>query len=180
MMAVILGGTLLALLAGFRSITVAVKAIALNLLSVGAALGALVLVFQKGHGSALFGIDGGTGTVFSLVPIVTFAVVFGLSMDYEVFLVARVLEARRSGFSEIDAIVEGVAKTGGLITSAAAIMVVVFAGFAFGNVLVVKMLGFALAVAVLIDATLVRMVIGPALLRVCGAWNWWPWGLADI
>ena len=179
-MAVILGGTLLALLAGFRSIAVAVKAIALNLLSVGAALGALVLVFQEGHGSALFGIDGGTGTVFSLVPIVTFAVVFGLSMDYEVFLVARVLEARRSGFSEIDAIVEGVAKTGGLITSAAAIMVVVFAGFAFGNVLVVKMLGFALAVAVLIDATIVRMVIGPALLRVCGAWNWWPWGLAKI
>jgi RND superfamily putative drug exporter len=179
-MAVILGGTLLALFAGFRSIVVAIKAIALNLLSVGAALGALVLVFQEGHGSALFGIDGGTGTVFSLVPIVTFAVVFGLSMDYEVFLVARVLEARRSGFSEIDAVAEGVAKTGGLITSAAAIMVVVFAGFAFGNVLVVKMLGFALAVAVLIDATIVRMVIGPALLRVCGAWNWWPWGLAKL
>jgi len=176
--ALILAGTLLALLAGFRSIAVAVKAIALNLLSVGAALGALVLVFQEGHGSALFGIDGGTGSVFSLVPIVTFAVVFGLSMDYEVFLVARVLEARRSGFSEIDAIVEGVAKTGGLITSAAAIMVVVFAGFAFGHVLVVKMLGFALTVAVIIDATIVRMVIGPALLRLCGAWNWWPWGLA--
>ncbi len=179
-MAVILGGTLLALFAGFRSIVVALKAIALNLLSAGAALGALVLVFQQGHGSALFGIESGTGTVFSLVPIVTFAVVFGLSMDYEVFLVARVLEARRSGLSDIDAIVEGVAKTGGLITSAAAIMVVVFAGFAFGNVLVVKMLGFALAVAVLIDATIVRMVIGPALLRVCGAWNWWPWGLAKI
>ena len=179
-MAVILAGTLLALFAGFRSIAVAVKAIVLNLLSVGAALGALVLVFQEGHGSALFGIDGGTGTVFSLVPIVTFAVVFGLSMDYEVFLVARVLEARRSGFSEIDAIAEGVAKTGGLITSAAAIMVVVFAGFAFGDVLVVKMLGFALAVAVIIDATIVRMMIGPALLRVCGACNWWPWGLADI
>jgi RND superfamily putative drug exporter len=178
--AVILGGTLIALLAGFRSITVAVKAIALNLLSVGAALGALVLVFQDGHGSALFGVDGGTGTVFSLVPIVTFAVVFGLSMDYEVFLVARVLEARRGGYPEIDAIVEGVAKTGGLITSAAAIMVVVFAGFAFGNVLVVKMLGFALAVAVIIDATIVRMVIGPALLRICGAWNWWPWGLATM
>jgi putative drug exporter of the RND superfamily len=179
-MAVILAGTLLALFAGFRSIAVAVKAIVLNLLSVGAALGALVLVFQEGHGSALFGIDGGTGIVFSLVPIVTFAVVFGLSMDYEVFLVARVLEARRNGFSEIDAIVEGVAKTGGLITSAAAIMVVVFAGFAFGNVLVVKMLGFALAVAVIIDATIVRMMIGPALLRVCGAWNWWPWGLTRL
>jgi RND superfamily putative drug exporter len=99
-------------------------------------------------------------------------------MDYEVFLVSRVLEARRSGLSEIDAIAEGVARTGGLITSAAAIMVVVFSAFTFGEVLVIKMIGFTLAVAVLIDATLVRMVIGPALLRLGGHWNWWPWGLA--
>jgi putative drug exporter of the RND superfamily len=174
----VLGSTLLTLLLGFRAVAVAVKAIALNLLTVAAALGALVWVFQEGHGSPLFGITAGTGAVFSIVPIVAFAVVFGLSMDYEVFLVARVLEARRNGFSETDAIVEGVAKTGGLITSAAAIMIVVFAAFAFGNVLVIKMLGFTLAVAVLIDATLVRMVVGPALLRLGGDWNWWPWGLA--
>jgi putative drug exporter of the RND superfamily len=174
----VLGSTLLALLLGFRAVAVAVKAIALNLLTVAAALGALVWVFQEGHGGPLFGITAGTGAVFSIVPIVAFAVVFGLSMDYEVFLVARVLEARRNGFSETDAIVEGVAKTGGLITSAAAIMIVVFAAFAFGNVLVIKMLGFTLAVAVLIDATLVRMVVGPALLRLGGDWNWWPWGLA--
>ena len=116
--------------------------------------------------------------MFSTVPIVAFAIVFGLSMDYEVFLVARVLEARRSGLSETHAIAEGVAKTGGLITSAAAIMVVVFVAFTLGEVLVIKMLGFTLAVAVLIDATLVRMVIGPALLRLGGDWNWWPWGLA--
>jgi RND superfamily putative drug exporter len=174
----VLGSTLLALLLGFRAVAVAVKAIALNLLTVAAALGALVWVFQEGHGSPLFGITAGTGAVFSIVPIVAFAVVFGLSMDYEVFLVARVLEARRNGFSESDAIVEGVARTGGLITSAAAIMIVVFAAFAFGNVLVIKMLGFTLAVAVLIDATLVRMVVGPALLRLGGDWNWWPWGLA--
>jgi putative drug exporter of the RND superfamily len=176
--ALVFGGTLLALLVGFRSFAVALKAIALNLLSVAAALGALVLVFQDGYGSGLLGIPGGTGTVFSMVPIVAFAVVFGLSMDYEVFLVARVLEARRSGLSEIDAIAEGVARTGGLITSAAAIMLVVFAAFTFGENLVTKMLGFTLAVAVLIDATLVRMVIGPALLRLGGDWNWWPWGLA--
>jgi RND superfamily putative drug exporter len=176
--ALILGGTLLALLAGFRSLVVAAKAIVLNLLSVAAALGALVLVFQEGYGGSLFGVVAGTETVFSIVPIVTFAIVFGLSMDYEVFLVARVREARRSGLSEIEAIVQGVAKTGGLITSAAAIMIVVFSAFAFGSVLIIKMLGFTLAVAVLIDATLVRMVIGPALLRVCGDWNWWPWGLA--
>jgi RND superfamily putative drug exporter len=169
--------TLLALLAGFRSVFVAIKAILLNLLSVAASFGALVFVFQYDHGSRLLGIPAGTSSVFPLVPIVTFAIVFGLSMDYEVFLVARVLEARRSGLSEIDAIPEGLARTAGLITSAAAIMIVVFAAFTFGNFLVVKMIGFTLAIAVFIDATLVRMVIGPALLCIAGDWNWWPGGL---
>jgi RND superfamily putative drug exporter len=176
-MAMVVGATLLALLAGFRSLFAAVKAIALNLLSVAASFGALVLVFQDGHGSRLLGVPVGTGSVFPLVPIVAFAIVFGLSMDYEVFLVARVLEARRSGLSEAEAIPEGMARTAGLITSAAAIMIVVFAAFTFGNFLVVKMIGFTLAVAVLIDATLVRIVIGPALLRIAGDWNWWPGGL---
>jgi RND superfamily putative drug exporter len=171
-------GTLVALLAGFRSLFAAVKAIALNLLSVAASFGALVLVFQDGHGSSFLGVHGATGSVFPLVPIVAFAIVFGLSMDYEVFLVARVLEGRRSGLSEMDAIPEGLARTAGLITSAAAIMIVVFAAFTFGSFLVVKMIGFTLAVAVFIDATLVRIVIGPALLRVAGDWNWWPGGLA--
>jgi len=177
-MAMVVVATLLALLAGFRSLFAAVKAIALNLVSVAASFGALVLVFQDGHGSSLLGVPGGTGSVFPLVPIVAFAIVFGLSMDYEVFLVARVLEARRSGLSEMEAIPEGMARTAGLITSAAAIMIVVFAAFTFGNFLVVKMIGFTLAVAVLIDATLVRIVIGPALLRIAGDWNWWPGGLA--
>ena len=174
----VVGGTLVALLGGFRSLFAAVKAIALNLLSVAAAFGALVLVFQQGHGVRLFGVPEGTASIFPIVPIVAFAIVFGLSMDYEVFLVARVLEARRSGMSEEEAIPEGLARTAGLITSAAAIMIVVFAAFTFGSFLVVKMLGFTLAVAVLIDATLVRIVIGPALLRVAGDWNWWPGGLA--
>src|SRR5580692_11751610 len=174
----VVGGTLLALLCGFRSVFVAVKAIALNLFSVAASFGALVLVFQDGYGSRFLGVPGGTGSIFPLVPIVAFAIVFGLSMDYEVFLVARVLEARRSGLSEMDAIPEGMARTAGLITSAAAIMIVVFAAFTFGDFLVVKMIGFTLAVAVLIDATLVRIVIGPALLRIAGDWNWWPGGLA--
>ena len=176
--AMVVVGTLLALLAGFRSLFAAVKAIALNLLSVAASFGALVLVFQDGHGSSFLGIPGGTGGIFPLVPIVAFAIVFGLSMDYEIFLVARVLEARRSGLSELDAIPEGMARTAGLITSAAAIMIVVFTAFTFGSFLVVKMIGFTLAIAVLIDATLVRMVIGPALLRIAGDWNWWPGGLA--
>jgi putative drug exporter of the RND superfamily len=175
--ALVVGGTLVALLGGFRSLFAAVKAIALNLLSVAASFGALVLVFQEGHGVRFFGVPEGTGSIFPIVPIVAFAIVFGLSMDYEVFLVARVLEARRSGMSELEAIPEGLARTAGLITSAAAIMIVVFAAFTFGNFLVVKMLGFTLAVAVFIDATLVRIVIGPALLRVAGDWNWWPGGL---
>jgi len=176
-MGLVVGGTLIALLCGFRSIFVAVKAIALNLLSVAASFGAMVLVFQNGYGSRFLGVPDGTGSVFPLVPIVAFAIVFGLSMDYEVFLVARVLEARRSGLSELDAIPEGMARTAGLITSAAAIMIVVFAAFTFGDFLVVKMIGFTLAVAVLIDATLVRIVVGPALLRIAGDWNWWPGGL---
>ncbi|MEI9978607.1 MAG: MMPL family transporter [Edaphobacter sp.] len=177
-MAMVVGATFLALLAGFRSLFAAVKAILLNLLSVAASFGALVLVFQFGYGSSFLGVRGGTGSVFPLVPIVAFAIVFGLSMDYEVFLVARVLEARRNGLRERDAIPEGMARTAGLITSAAAIMIVVFAAFTFGNFLVVKMIGFTLAIAVFIDATLVRIVIGPALLRVAGDWNWWPGGLA--
>ena len=97
-------------------------------------------------------------------------------MDYEVFLVARVAEARRSGMDEEDALAEGLARTGGVITSAAAIMIAVFAAFALGDFVLVKMLGFTLAVAVLLDATVVRIAIGPALLRLAGRWNWWPGG----
>jgi RND superfamily putative drug exporter len=170
-------GSLLALLIGLRSLFAAVKAILLNLLSVGASFGALVLVFQEGHLSKLLGLDGPTGSVYPIVPILAFAIVFGLSMDYEVFLVARVLEERRRGLSERSAVIEGLARTAGLITSAAAIMIAVFAAFTVGSFLVVQMLGFTLAVAVFIDATVVRMVVGPALLQLAGDWNWWPFGL---
>ena len=173
---VVLGG-FIALLIGLRSLFAAAKAVALNLLSVGASFGALVLVFQQGHGSRMFGI-GALGVVFPIVPILSFAIVFGLSMDYEVFLVARVLEERRRGLTNQAAIVAGLASTAGLITSAAAIMIAVFAAFTLGSFLVVKMLGFTLAIAVLIDATLVRMIVGPALLQLAGDWNWWPWGLS--
>jgi len=171
-------GSLLALLIGLRSLFAAVKAILLNLLSVGSSFGALVVVFQEGHGSKLFGLAGPTGTVYPIVPILSFAIVFGLSMDYEVFLVARVLEERRRGLCERTAVIEGLARTAGLITSAAAIMIAVFTAFTVGGFLVVQMLGFTLAVAVLIDATVVRMVVGPALLKLAGDWNWWPLGLA--
>ena len=171
-------GSLVALLIGIRSLFAAVKAILLNLLSVGASFGALVVVFQEGHGSRLFGLHGPTGTVYPIVPILSFAIVFGLSMDYEVFLVARVLEERRRGLSERSAVIEGLARTAGLITSAAAVMIAVFTAFTLGDFLVVQMLGFTLAVAVFIDATVVRMIVGPALLQLAGDWNWWPFGLS--
>jgi len=175
-LAVVLG-SLLALFIALRSVFAAVKAILLNLLSVGASFGALVVVFQEGHGGKLFGLDGPTGTVYPIVLILSFAIVFGCSMDYEVFLVTRVLEERRRGLSERSAVIEGLARTAGLITSAAAIMIAVFAAFTVGSFLVIQMLGFTLAVAVFLDATVVRMVVGPALLQLAGDWNWWPFGL---
>ena len=166
--------TFLALVAGFRCLLVPLKAVVLNLVSVAAAFGAVVLVFQDGHGAAAFGLSGATGGVFPIVSVLVFCTVFGLSMAYEVFLVARVAEAHRRGMDDGAALVEGLARTGRVITSAAAIMIAVFAAFILGDFLLIKMLGFALAVTVLIDATLVRLAIGPALIRLAGRWNWWP------
>ncbi|HEY7922897.1 MAG TPA: MMPL family transporter, partial [Vicinamibacteria bacterium] len=140
--AAVVAATLVALFAGFRSLLVPVKAVLLNLLSVGAAFGALVLVFQDGHGVRLIGLSGATGGVFSIVPALVFCAVFGLSMDYEVFLVARVREERYAGRDEAEAIVEGVAHTGPVITNAAAVMIAVFASFMLGGFVVMKMLGF--------------------------------------
>jgi len=167
-------GTLVALFFGTRSVLVPLKAMLLNLLSVGAAFGALTLVFQDGLGGRWFGVAEPLGAVFSTLPVIVFCMVFGLSMDYEVFLITRVMEGRRSGLDDRTAIIEGIANTGPVITNAAAIMLVVFAAFTLGQFLVIKLLGFTLAVAVLLDATVVRMVIGPALLQLAGRWNWWP------
>src|SRR5262249_40404974 len=128
----VLVGTLGVLVIAFRSILIPLKATALNLLSVAAGFGALVLVFQQGHGAALVGIDGPTAAVFPVIPALVFCAVFGLSMDYEVFLVSRVAELRRGGLPEAEALAEGLAQTGGLISSAAAVMIVVFAAFALG------------------------------------------------
>ena len=172
----VIGSVLLALSIGFRSLVVPIKATVLNLLSVGAAFGALVIVFQDGAGISLLGLQHPLSGVFPAVPIMAFCIVFGLSMDYEVFLVSRIAEVRRAfpAWSERDAIVEGMARTGRVITFAAALMIVVFAAFALGDYLPSKLFGFALAVAVLVDATLVRLAIGPALLQLAGRWNWWP------
>jgi RND superfamily putative drug exporter len=166
--------TLVSLFVGFRSALVAIKAVALNLFSVAVAFGAVVLVFQDGHGIHALGLDAALGGTFPAIPLIVFCVVFGLSMDYEVFLVARIAEARANGLGEEDAIVEGLARTGGLITSAAAIMIAVFAAFMLGDFVLIKILGLALSVAVLVDATVMRIAIGPALLKLGGRWNWWP------
>ena len=178
--AVVVVVTLIVLGMALRSILIPLKAVLLNLLSVGAAFGAMVLVFGDGIGIQLLGHDAAPGGTFPMIPMLVFCIVFGLSMDYELFLVSRIMEARRSGASDTDAIVEGVARTGGVITSAAAIMIVVFGAFTLGDVLLIQMLGFALAVAVFIDATVVRMAIGPALLQLAGRWNWWPGGAVPL
>jgi putative drug exporter of the RND superfamily len=166
--------TLVSLLIGFRSALIAIKAVALNLFSVAVAFGAVVIVFQDGHGIRALGLDAALGGTFPAIPLIVFCVVFGLSMDYEVFLVARIAEAKAVGMSEDDAIVEGLARTGGLISSAAAIMIAVFAAFTLGDFVLIKILGFALSVAVLVDATAMRLAVGPALLKLGGRWNWWP------
>jgi RND superfamily putative drug exporter len=166
--------TLVVLGIALKSVLIPLKAVALNLLSVTAAFGAMVLVFGDGIGIRFLGHEAAPGGTFPMIPVLVFCIVFGLSMDYELFLVSRVREARRAGRDTSAAIVEGVARTGGVITSAAAIMIVVFGAFTLGDVLLIQMLGFALAVTVLIDATVVRMTIGPALLQLAGRWNWWP------
>ncbi len=174
MVALILAATAVMLGIAFRSVLVPLKAIVMNSLSVAATFGLIVLVFQHGLGGSLLGLDGPTDAIFVVVPVLVFAVVFGLSMDYEVFLLSRIKEAYdRTGRSD-EATMEGLSATASVITSAALIMILVFGAFAFARVLVVQFLGFGLAVAVLLDATLIRMVLVPAFMQVAGRWNWWP------
>ena len=170
----VVSGTFLALAVGFRSLLIPVKAIALNLLSVGAGFGVVKLVFLDGFCLGALGLDQPVSAVFEIVPTLVFCIVFGLSMDYEVFLVARVAEAKRVGHSDRTAIVEGLTHSAPLITSASAIMVVVFGAFALGEFLVIQVLGIALAASIALDAALVRVAVGPALLALAGRWNWWP------
>jgi RND superfamily putative drug exporter len=172
----ILGATALMLAIAFRSVLVPLKAIVMNTLSVSATFGLIVLVFQLGVGSQLFGLDGPTSAIFVVVPVLVFAVVFGLSMDYEVFLLSRIKEAYDRSGRNTTATMEGLSATASVITSAALIMILVFGIFAFARVLAMQLLGFGLAVAVLLDATVIRMVLVPAFMQMMGRWNWWPGG----
>jgi uncharacterized membrane protein YdfJ with MMPL/SSD domain len=174
--AFVLGLSFLLLLVAFRSIVIPIKAILLNLLSTGAAFGLLVLVFQDGRGDELLGFK--AGPIESFVPIFIFTILFGLSMDYHVFILTRIKEARDHGMSSNEAVARGISITSGTITSAAAIMVTVFAVFVTLELVIIKQLGFGLAVAVLLDATIVRSVLLPSTMRLLGEWNWWlPWFL---
>jgi RND superfamily putative drug exporter len=156
----------------FRSVVVALKAAVLNLLSIGAAYGVLVMVFQWGWGADLIGLEG-TVPIVSFVPMMMFAVLFGLSMDYEVFLLSRVREEYvRTGDNDT-AVIRGLSGTARVITSAALIMVSVFSGFVLGEDPVIKMMGLGLAVAILVDASIVRMILVPASMTLMGDANWW-------
>ncbi|RSM86787.1 hypothetical protein DMH25_42945 [Streptomyces sp. WAC 01325] len=170
--AAVLAMSFLLLMLVFRSILVPLKAVLLNLLSIGAAYGIMVAVFQWGWGGALIGLEA-TVPIVSFIPMFLFAILFGLSMDYEVFLLSRVREEYLRTGDNGTAIVEGVSRTARIITSAALIMVAVFLSFAVANDPSTKMFGLGLATAIFIDATVVRMVLVPATMTLLGRTNWW-------
>ena len=160
------------LLFTFRSIVIPFKAIVLNLLSVGAAYGILVWIFQEGHLESLLGFES-TGSIVSWMPIFLFVVLFGLSMDYHVFILTRIRESFDRGMPTEDAVAHGIKTTAGVVTSAAVVMIAVFAIFATLSLLIFKQLGVGLAVAVLIDATIIRAILLPATMKLLGDWNWY-------
>jgi uncharacterized membrane protein YdfJ with MMPL/SSD domain len=168
----VLGLTFVLLTIVFRSVAVAATAVVLNLLSVGAAYGLLVLVFQEGVAAGLFGFTQ-FDTIEAWVPLFLFSVLFGLSMDYQVFLLSRIKERFDHGEKTTEAVAHGVASTARIITGAALIIVVVFLGFAMGDLIMFQQMGFGVAVALLIDATIIRSVILPSAMHLLGRWNWW-------
>jgi uncharacterized membrane protein YdfJ with MMPL/SSD domain len=170
--AFVLGLAFLLMLATFRSIVIPIKAILLNLLSVGASYGLLKLVFQDGHGEKLLGFES-NGAVTSWLPLFLFVILFGLSMDYHVFILSRVREAWKNGMSSENAVAHGIKTTAGTITAAAIIMVAVFAEFATTSSLDSKQMGVGLAFAILVDATIIRGVLLPASMKLLNDWNWY-------
>jgi RND superfamily putative drug exporter len=160
------------LMAVFRSILVPLASAVFNLLSIGAAYGVIVAVFQWGWGASLIGV-GRSEPVEAWAPVFIFAIVFGLSMDYEVFLLSRIREEYDRTGNNATAVADGLALTARVITAAALIMFFVFGSFVFGSEVALKLMGLGLAVAVLIDATIVRMVLVPATMELLGDWNWW-------
>ena len=165
--------TFILLARAFRSLLLPLKAIVLNIFSIAAAWGVMTLVWQHGYGSdTLFGIDA-TGSISSWMPLIVFAFLFGLSMDYEVFILSRMREEYdRTGSTET-AVIQGIGRTGRLVTSAALILFLAFSAMASGPETDVKILATGLAAGILIDATVIRALIVPAVMSLMGRWNWW-------
>ena len=163
--------TFFILMIAFRSLLIPVKAILMNIIGLSATFGILVYIFQYGH----FGLT--AGSIALIIPVIVFSLVFGLSMDYEVFLISRMQEEYANSFDNDKATVEGLATTSKVITSAALIMIVITGAFAFTDVLPVKQIGVGIAIAVAIDATIIRLLLVPSLMKLFGKWNWWlPFG----
>ena len=175
--AAVLALSFLLLMMVFRSVLVPLKAVIMNLLSIGGAYGLTVLVFQWGWGVELFGTA--NGPIEPFLPFMMFAIVFGLSMDYEVFLLSRVKEEYDRTGDAVNSVADGLAATARVITAAAAIMIVVFGSFVLEDNRVIKMFGLGLATAVFLDATLVRMLLVPATMELLGERNWWLPGWLD-
>nr|MBA2511086.1 MMPL family transporter [Rubrobacteraceae bacterium] len=173
--AFVIGVTYLILLVTFRSVFIPLKAVIVNILSLSASYGAVVFVFQDGNLSGLLNFTP-LGFVDATLPILMFCTIFGVSMDYEVFLLSRIREAYENGDSNTASVSKGLVATAGIITSAAAIIIVVTGAFAFTGIILTKAVGLGLAVAVFVDATVIRVLLVPATMRILGDWNWWPGG----
>ncbi|HEY6690334.1 MAG TPA: MMPL family transporter [Rubrobacter sp.] len=171
--AFVIGVTYLILLITFRSVFIPLKAVIVNILSLTASFGTMVFVFQDGHLSGLLDFTP-LGFVDATLPILMFCTIFGVSMDYEVFLLSRIREAYENGDSNTASVSKGLVATAGIITSAAAIIIVVTGAFALTGIVLTKAIGLGLAVAVFVDATIIRILLVPATMRILGDWNWWP------
>jgi RND superfamily putative drug exporter len=154
------------------SLIVPLKAVVLNVLSLSASFGAIVWIFQDGNLSNILGFTP-TGSIDGTMPVLIFAIAFGLSMDYEVFLLSRIKESYDRTGDTVKAVATGVQRTGGIITSAAVLLVVVIGTFSLGQVLLIKLVGTGLALAIFVDATIVRLLLVPATMRLLGKYNWW-------
>lgn len=176
--AIVIALTFVSLMVLFRSIVIPLKAVVLNVLSILASFGALVWVFQQGHLGSLLNFEG-LGVTEATSPIVLFAILFGLSMDYEIFLLSRVREAYQETRSNRKSIKQGLQRSGTIITGAGSILILVGGSFVLAEVLTVKSIGFGLALAVFIDVTIVRILVAPSLMRLLGKWNWWLPGWLD-
>jgi putative drug exporter of the RND superfamily len=168
----IIGVTFIVLCLLFQSIILPLKAILMNVLSIGASFGALVFIFQQGHLKELLNFSP-LGYLDILLPLVLFCVVFGLSMDYEIFLLTRIKEAYDRTGDNSQSVLEGLEHTGWIITSAAGLMIIVTGAFTLTSIIFMKALGLGIALAVLIDATLIRVILVPAAMHLMGKWNWW-------